>query len=49
MAAASGIQEFVGDADNINGNQLTYNPGSLPASTAPQVGETLKLIWKNCD
>jgi PKD repeat protein len=41
-----GIREFVGDVVRIDGNRYTLFYGSLPASTRPQVGETLYLIWK---
>lgn len=46
---AVGIREFVGDVDGVSGNQLTYSPGNLPASTAPEVGESLRVIWLHCD
>jgi PKD repeat protein len=41
-----GIREFVGDVVRFDGNRYTLFYGSLPASTRPQVGETLYLIWK---
>src|SRR5262249_11029645 len=46
---ATGIREFVGDAFDFNGNQVSFNPGDLPPSTAPQVGETLRMIWRHCN
>lgn len=46
---AAGIREFVGDVDEVSGNQVTYDPGNLPASTAPEVGESLRVIWLGCD
>jgi PKD repeat protein len=46
---APGILEFVGDAKSFHGNQVTYDPGSLPEKTAPVVGETLRMIWRRCD
>jgi PKD repeat protein len=41
-----GIREFVGDVVRIDGNRYTLFYGTLPATTRPEVGETLYLIWK---
>jgi PKD repeat protein len=46
---ADGIMEFAGDASDFNGNNCTYDPGNLPPSTNPQAGETLRMIWRNCN
>ena len=43
---ASGLMEFVGDITRISGNNITFDPKSLPTYTRPQVGERLYIVWK---
>lgn len=44
----AGIREFVGDITGINGANISINTGSLPASTRPEVGERLNIVWRGC-
>ena len=41
-----GILEFVGDARQIHGTEITIFTGTLPRACRPKKGETLKMIWK---
>ena len=43
-----GIREFVGDIVGISGPNITINTGSLPASTRPEAGERLNIVWRTC-
>lgn len=44
----AGIREFVGDIVTISGPNITINTGSLPASTRPEAGERLNIVWRSC-
>lgn len=43
-----GIREFVGDIISIDGNSITISTGDLPASTRPEPGERLNIVWRSC-
>lgn len=45
---ASGLREFVGDITGISGTNISINSGGLPASSAPEAGERLNIVWRSC-